>query len=415
MSSLEIPNTTRSDSEIHRQSAGWRILCIGPDREVLTQLSAVTAHCLPGTSSSELHYYPTADELPHCIGKPLPNIVFLDFISDGERALNLVPEILKIDKGIGVIALLAASEPQLILRCLRQGATEFLLQPFTAEQLDASLAKLIRTLPKEKLAPKQLAKIVTVIPAKGACGASTVASNLAFCAKRGGSSRVLLADLDPLTGTISFLLKLKSSYSFLDVLHHADTLDSDMWKTMVTQRAGVDVLLSPEAMFEGAGELRDPRPVIDYSRANYDMVVLDAPGPYGEWNLTQAKLCDELILVTTNELPALQAAQRALSYFEANRVGRWKIKVVVNRYDKDVGLSRDVIGTALHTDVFHVVPSDYEAIQKSLIEGKTISPSSTLGRSFTQLNDRLSGKKKESKPTTSSFGGLLSLFSRTSS
>jgi len=54
-----------------------------------------------------------------------------------------------------------------------------------------------------------------------------------------------------------------------------------------------------------------------------------------------------LLLVTTNELPALQAAQRALSYLDTNRIGRWKIRLVVNRYLRDVGLSREVIGTAL--------------------------------------------------------------------
>ena len=75
---------------------------------------------------------------------------------------------------------------------------------------------------------------------------------------------------------------------------------------------------------------------------------------------------NELLLVTTNELPALQAAQRALSYLDTNRVGRWKIRLVVNRYLRDVGLSREVIGTALHAEVFETLPSDYEAVQKSL-------------------------------------------------
>ena len=58
----------------------------------------------------------------------------------------------------------------------------------------------------------------------------------------------LLADMDPYTGIISFILKAKSTYSFLDVLNHSDALDNDLWKAMVTQRGGVDVLLSPESM-----------------------------------------------------------------------------------------------------------------------------------------------------------------------
>ena len=52
------------------------------------------------------------------------------------------------------------------------------------------------------------------MPAKGACGATTIACNLAFQWKRLGAKKILLADLDPLTGTLSFLLKIKSIYSF---------------------------------------------------------------------------------------------------------------------------------------------------------------------------------------------------------
>jgi pilus assembly protein CpaE len=416
MSSIDLSHSAKADSGTPRTSAGWRVLCISPNADVRKHLIAVVAQGLPAAVVLESASYPEIGDLPGAFGLQAPNIVFLDVITNQTQALSLMPEIAKLNRGINTVALLAANEPQLILKCLRSGAAGFLLQPFTAEQLEASLSKLERTLPKERQAPKQTGKVVCVVPAKGACGASTLASNLAFHTKRAGANRVLLADLDPLTGIISFLLKIKSTYSFMDVLSHSDGLDADLWKAMITPRQGVDVLLSPEVLFEGSAELRDASPVIDYARTNYDVAFLDAPSVYGEWNLSQAKLCDELILVTTNELPALQATQRALSYLDANRVGRWKVRVVVNRYDKDVGLSREVIGTALHTDVFHVIPSDYEAVQKSLLEGKPIPHTSTLGRSFATLGERLSGKKKEPvKNGTSSLGSLLSLFSRTSS
>ena len=50
---------------------------------------------------------------------------------------------------------------------------------------------------------------------------------------------------------------------------------------------------------------------------------------------------------------------------------RWKLRLIVNRYLLDVGLSREVIGTALHTEVFDTLPSDYEAVQRALMDGKT--------------------------------------------
>src|SRR6202012_5238771 len=176
---------------------------------------------------------------------------------------------------------------------------------------------------------------------------------------------------------------------------------------------GVDVLLAPELMAEGIQDLRDPTPVLDYARHAYDVVVVDTGGVYGDWNLNQARLASELLLVTTNELPALQATQRALSYLDTNRIGRWKIRLVVNRYHRDVGLSREVIGTALHTEVFEILPSDYEAVQNSLMEGKPPPSTTAFGKSMMQLADRLGGKVDTTKKP-SGLGGLLGLFSKSS-
>ena len=277
--------------------------------------------------------------------------------------------------------------------------------------MEAALAKLARIHSAAESQAGEPARMFAVMPAKGACGATTIACNLAYQWKRLGAKRILLADLDPLTGTLSFLLKTKSIYSFMDALQRSHELDADLWGAMVNHVNGVDVLLAPEMMTEGQ-DVRDPSPILDYARHNYDVIVLDASGVYGEWNLNQARQANELLLVTTNELPALQAAQRALSYLDTNRIGRWKIRLLVNRYLRDVGLSREVIGTALHTDVFDISPSDYEAVQKALIEGKPISSNTAFGKSMTQLADRLGGQGKTAKKG-SSLGGLFGLFSKT--
>jgi len=344
-----------------------------------------------------------------------PHLIFLDVVSDPEQALQLLGEMSRMGPSIQVVALLAANDPDSMLRCLRGGAADFLIQPFTGEQMVGVLAKIARVQQLEG-GGKEPAKIMVVMPAKGACGATTIACNLAFQWKRLGAKKVLLADLDPLTGTMSFLLKIKSIYSFVDTLTRSSELDQDLWNSMVTQVQGIDVLLAPELLVEGANELRDPSPILDFARHNYDVVVIDAGGVYGEWNLNQARMASELLLVTTNELPALQAAQRALSYLDANRIGRWKIRLIVNRYLRDVGLSREVIATALHTEVYDIFPSDYEAVQKSLMEGKPAPSSTTFGKSIMQLADKLAGGRAETqaKKKSSSLGGLLGLFTKTS-
>ena len=391
-----------------------RAFVITPMSRMAEELAPLLEIHLAGAAVVHLRSYPSPRDIGGALGSGSPHLVFLDVASDREQGLQLLTEMVRLEPSIQVIALLATNEPDFILRCLRSGAVDFLIQPFTGDQIESVLATLARLQPNSDGTGKETAKIFVVMPAKGACGATTIACNLAFQWKRLGAKKILLADLDPLAGTMSFLLKIKSIYSFLDTLQRSHELDADLWGAMVTNVAGVDVLLAPEMMVEGTQDLHDPSPILEYARHAYDVVIVDTGGVYGDWNLNTARAANELLLITTNELPALQAAQRALSYLDTNRIGRWKIRLLVNRYHRDVGLSREVIGTALHSEVFDVLPSDYEAVQKSLMDGKPAPTGTPFGKAIVQLADRLGGRAETAKKGTS-LGGLLGLFSRTKS
>jgi pilus assembly protein CpaE len=388
---------------------------MSPNAPRADELEAVLSTQVGDTAIHRLQAYPSPRDLPSALAAGIGHLVFLDISSVPEQALELLGEMARMSPNVHVIAVLDGHDPDLILRCLRAGALEFLVHPFTVDQVDSAFSKLTRQQTSTDGQTREPAKMFCVMPAKGGCGATTLAANLAFQFKKTGTKRVLLADLDMLAGTLSFVLKVKSTFSFLDALHRASELDRDLWGAMVTEVNGVDVLLAPEMMLDGANAVTNPSPVLEYARQAYDMVVVDCGGPYGEWNLNLARAAGELLLVTTNELPSLQAAQRALSYLDSNRVGRWKIHLLVNRYLRDVGLSRDVIGTALHTEVFDAIPSDYEAVQSALLDGKPIPSNTALGKAIAQLAERLGGAgKKEPVKKGSSLGSLLKLFSKTS-
>jgi pilus assembly protein CpaE len=391
-------------------TGNWKALFICPNQKIIRDLAPLLRKHLPTFSGHDLNSYPMRHQLGEVVLAETPNLCLLEIGEPGDAGIGIIPDLLRIDAKLPIIVVLPSNDPELVLRCLRQGASDFLIPPFTADQVEGALQKVARL--KPNLSASGAGKIYCIMPAKGGCGASTIASNLAYQMKR-GDKRILLADLDPLAGTLSFLLKIKSNYSFMDALARSHDIDADLWKAVVTTRQGVDVLLSPEVMTEGMSELKDATSIIEYARGTYDLVVLDTGGVYGDWNLSQAQLADEILLVTTNELTALQAVQRSLSYLDANNVGRHKLRLIVNRYDRHTGLSKDVIGTALHTDIFHIMPSDYEAIQKSLMEGKPLGHATSFGKSVVQLADRLAGSSEEPKKN-SSLSGLRSLFSRTS-
>ncbi|MBV6432531.1 MAG: hypothetical protein IANPNBLG_02673 [Bryobacteraceae bacterium] len=399
-------------SDIDALSGSWKALLITPNKTIAGELSPILAHHLPKTPVFEMQSYPARQTLAELGGSQGPNLCFLDLISDAERALALIGELLAVQPVVKIVVLLAYKNPDTIMRAMRQGAVEFLVRPFDPEQFDHAVER-IALLQRIDSGPEKQGKVITVFPAKGACGATTIAANLAQHYKRVGHKKILLADLDPLTGTLSFLLKTKSKYSFLDALNRSSSLDEDVWKGIVTQHVGLDVLLSPEQVDEGLHELRDASTIVEFARGYYDVVVFDAASVFGDWNLTLARSSDEVLLVTTNELPSLQAAQRAMDYLEANRVNRSKIRLVVNRYNKEFGLGREVIETALHCDVYHVLPGDNESIHRALIEGKPVASNSNFGKSLTHLGDALCPRAKgagQAARKTSALSGLFSSF-----
>ena len=402
------------ETPLNKNASNWKTLLICPDTKMSSQFLNLISHQVSVGPILELPSYPYRSVLAETLAGKAPQICFLDAASDGERALATIRTVLEVQPSIQIVVLLSGNDPDMILRCLRQGAAEFLVEPFGVEQLRPALDKLARLRPGGSDAQQGQGRVVCVMPAKGACGATTIAAHLAPLWKRSGTNNVLLADLDQLTGTLSFVLKIKSNYSYLEVLRRASTLDEDVWKALVFNHNGVDVLLSPDNIADGITEETDPSSIIEYSRTLYETVILDSGGPYGEWGLALAQLSDEILLVTTNELPTLQSTQRAISYLERHQVPRSKIKLVVNRYNRDVGLSKEVIETALHMDVFHVIPSDYEAIQKALIEGKYAPSNTEFGKGVAGLADLLSGKStvaaQPAKPSV--LSGLFSMFSK---
>ncbi len=237
-----------------------------------------------------------------------------------------------------------------------------------------------------------------------------MASNLAVHFKRISDGRVLLADLDPLTGTVSFLLKLKSTYSFLDALQHAESLDADLWKGLVSSSQGVDVLLPPENPVDSIQGLRSAAPILEFARRMYDHVVVDVGSIYGDWTVSVARAADDVLVISTNELPALQATARGLQYLESSGVQRHKTKLIINRFNKDAGLNKEMIEMALHTEVHHLVPSDYENVQRALLDGKVIPSTTAFGKSLLALSQGLLGKTGKEAETTkkASSGGVFS-------
>src|SRR5262249_46251326 len=134
----------------HRESpppALRRAVVISPNVRMLEELQPLLAAHLPAAETNQLRNYPSPRDLSGAIGGSASYLIFLDVSSDRDQANQLLGEMARFGSGVQVLALLSGNDPDLILRCLRSGAIDFLIQPFTPDQFESALAKVARLQP----------------------------------------------------------------------------------------------------------------------------------------------------------------------------------------------------------------------------------------------------------------------------
>jgi Flp pilus assembly CpaE family ATPase len=361
-----------------------RAVLISPHSEIRQSIIEAAGDQLEIFECREAGRYPEADAV---LGQR-PDLCLIDVGTNIERALALIRE--TSDSGTPVIALNTAVDSDLILRSLRCGAVEFFSIPIETNSLFEALKRISRK-DDRNASKSRTGKVWVIMPAKPNYGSTTVACNLAARARKLESRRVLLVDMDPLLGSVAFLLGLRGPFSIIDAISGSSHLDRDLWKKLILEHGGLDILSAPESPQPDHFDVQAVNPLLKFFRENYAISIIDSPGPVSEWQLKLASEADELIIITTNELAAIHATQRTLRRLETAGIARSRIRLVINRYLRENGLSEDAIETGLKVDVFHVLPNDYEGVQAAILEAKTVSPASRLSRALDELCERLTG------------------------
>ena len=132
-------------------------------------------------------------------------VAVVDFDDDPERALETA-EFLRqsFHLNIGILALSAITDPDLLLRAMRAGYSEFLGRPFDLEEFTETLNRLDHRWENTMVRPRHTGKILSFFGAKGGVGTTTLAVHLAMFLVRNQGKRVLLIDNHAQLGTWCF-------------------------------------------------------------------------------------------------------------------------------------------------------------------------------------------------------------------
>lgn len=349
--------------------AAWTPLVVCPQPAMAQRILAVLRE-LAVLPAATLNEYPRMGAIAAIAQQHACDICFLDAASNPEHAQVLITEL---SPAVPVVALHTRADADLILRCLRGGACEFLTDP-DAGALRNLFTRLGRV---RALAPEPAGGTVyTVIPGKAGSGASTVAAHLAIYVGAIGAT-VLLVDGDSLSGSVAFLLKLRAEYHLGDVLRDWKRMDQDLWARMTIRSCGIDVLAAPanpavriEVTPAAAAGL------CAFWRERYQVVVVDMADARAAAETGFLGLSDQVLLVSGNELGSLSATRRAMEYLDQPMGGRSRLRLILNRCSPSRGLKPEDVRSALAQEPYAVLDDDWPALQAAVLEGRPAPMSS---------------------------------------
>jgi len=286
-----------------------------------------------------------------------------------------------------VVAVDTNTDPQAVLAAVRAGAAEYVYPP-VAEHLGAALERVTES--RSQNPGRALGKTVAFVSAKGGCGATTVACHVASSLRQLTGKTTLLADLDLDNGVIGFLTKTKSTYTIEDAIQNVDRLDTSYWKALVSQaEPGLDVICSAgtgsdRRSDEGCG-------VIDFTRTQYDWVVVDLGRGLTHANRNALKAIDEVYVVTTLDVPALYRCQQMVRSLIEMGCSRERVRLVVNRISKNADLTKAEIEHMIGIPVSFELQDDPTALGEAYVEGKLLPPNSDLSRRMSRIARQIGG------------------------
>ena len=282
-----------------------------------------------------------------------PGAAIVSVKSDTPQRFGLIHNIAA--AGGIVIVVSETKDPELILRSMRAGAREFVLE---SDHEELRLA--VRTHAKVTFGTGELGQVITVFGAKGGVGATAIATNLAGAMQR-RSLRVCLVDLDLYLGDVLAFLDIPGSYSITDVLANMSRLDRDLLATSVTKhRSGVSVL-AQSSKVEEAEQIKGPdvTALLEFLRRNYDFVIVDGVRGFDELSLAALDGSQHVFMTLTQDVPAVRNGQRCLELFGRLQYDQGRIKLLLNRYTKASKITVEVVGETLGQPLTHTISNDF--------------------------------------------------------
>ena len=362
------PVNSESSSFIDDQypdSLGGNVLSIaliGPDEGRRKAAATALAGCQGGEIREFSTYPPSLDDVPKLLEQHY-DVIIIDLDSYPEYALELVESICA-NGSATVMVYSMKADSELLVRCMRAGAREFLTLPFAQSTMAEALVRASARRPATRLPKKTGGRLLVFLGAKGGDGVTTLACNFAVSLAQETGQSTLLIDLDLPLGDAALNLGVVAEYSTINALQNFSRLDSSfLSKLLVKHNSGVSVLAAPGKFpqYEASDESIDR--LITVARQDFENVVIDMGSRLDLMGTSLFKDGSTVYLVIQAGIAGLRNSNRLISQYFSTPVPN--LEIVLNRFEsRSLGVSEDQITKALTRPAQWKIPNDYNAVRR---------------------------------------------------
>ncbi len=256
-----------------------------------------------------------------------------------------------------------------------------------------------------------MSRIIGVASVKGGVGKTTTVSNLAAALSKLGY-KVLAVDAN-FTGANLGLHLGTSSRNILTV-HDVLKRNVGIKEAIYEHPLGFHVLLGGIYLSDLKNIKYDRlKEELEKVKGEYDIILLDCSAGLDNEAISAIKASDELLIVTTPELPSVADAYKLVEFAESNWIPI--TGVVVNKEDKGQrykDITIDDVEEILGRRVIEVIPKEELVGQSVNLKRPIVNlyPNSKSGTSFMRLAHQLVGKEMEENQSL--IDRILSLFTK---